>query len=856
MSLSIRRVGHSYSGVRPGDVFLANFERAPRSAPGPPPGATSRASARVWYALRFVSESPPSTSSDDIALADYRLEERIGEGAMGIVYRAHQKSLDRPVALKILRRELALDRTFVERLEREARAAARFDHPHLVRALAIGEENETHYFAMELVEGTSARAAVEGGPLDEARVREIGRAIADALAYAHERGLVHRDVKPSNILMGDDGTIKLADLGLSKQTIQPDETLSRPGTTLGTPAYMAPEQIRDAASVGTASDVYGLAAALAFLATGELPFRGGTLLEILAAKESGGLSLEGLSPGLVAVLRRGLDPEPAKRPSASELATRLAETDMQPSAAEPEGRRRAMLVAALVSLVVGAALVLVVTDTSRRETDDPAPEPRVASVEVEPNAVDPAPAAPSSPEAALLPNGIAVLPFRNLSADPEYASFADAMHDALIHELARIPSLNVIARSSVWGYDPAEESVAALGRRLRVGNVVEGSVQYVDGRLRVQAALVDPATGRSAWTRRFERPYEDVLQMQGQIATEIARTLQVEILDARSPDPERRLTSPEALMFLAKARATVPNLLPAPLPEFFGFLDAAIEADPDFAYAHGVKSFALALNLGVVRVDGMDLEAQEAAVRHHAEKAMASSGGAAYGNAARALLAEQHRRWEDADRFWRRAVAIDPNEFDILDDYARYMAFRGDFETANSVVRRALDLNPSDKHIESGIAYYEGDLERALATVPPGNPINRALLLTHLGRHAEAVVDLEKLSSKRSLRPPEMAAACYILHRAGRPEEAEAWCRRVDDLTPGAAPAPYLHLARYFTALAREDEAALVEVLSEIEASDQASGPLYFYYVSNIFQDPFADRPAVLEIRRRLGFPG
>ena len=798
-----------------------------------------------------MNENPPSAHG--IVLADYQILEKIGEGAMGIVYRAHQKSLDRPVALKVLRPELALDQTFVERLKREARATAQLEHPHLLRALAVGEEGRTHYFAMELVEGGSGRDAAERGGLPEDKVREIGHAIGQALAYVHERGLVHRDVKPANILLGKDGSVRLADLGLSRKTIQSDETLSRPGTTLGTPVYMAPEQILDASSVGPAGDVYGLAASLVYLATGERPFRGSTLLEILAAKEAGDLGVEGISPELQGLLLRALDLEPGRRPTATEFAAMLVGADAEPPTSGSGRRPRIALGIAVCALCV--ALFLVVPkgfDWLRTEpvsTSD-LTLPPAGEGAVSPTAVT---TGPTSPE--LLPNGIAVLPFKSLSANPEHASFADAMHDALIHQLAGIPDLNVIARSSIWGYDPAKESLKALGRRLRVGNVVEGSVQYEDGRVRIQATLVDPSTGSRSWAKSFERPYDDVLEMQAEIATAIARTLQVESVDFRT-EGRKQKTSPEALMFFAKARARSPNILPGMPVEFFAFLKAALDADPEFAHAHGVLSFALALNLGVVQLEGMDLETHERVALSHAEQAMSSPDGAAYGNAARALIAEQHRDWEGAALYWRRAVAIDPNEFDILDDYARYMAFRGDFETANAIAQRAMDLNPTDTWIESIVPYYRGDLREALAKTRLNRPIERALLLSGLGRNEEAVAALDWIGSTRPAMPAELAAACYVLHKAGRGEEAEEWCRRVDSLAPGSAPQPFLHLARYFAALGRQDEAAVIDVLSEIESNDAPAGPLGFYYILNTLRDPLADRPAVVEIRRRLGYRG
>jgi serine/threonine-protein kinase len=230
-----------------------------------------------------MSEGTKSTNQ----LGDFRLLKKLGEGGMGTVYKARQLSMDRDVALKVLPKNLAKDKDFVERFYREARSSAKLDHPNIVRGIAVGEERGFHYFAMEFVDGdTSEKLLTEQGKLKVGDAVKIAIDIAHALDHAHSKGMVHRDIKPENILITRDGTVKLADLGLAKQTDE-NSSLTQTGSGFGTPYYMPPEQARNAKYVDNRSDLYALGATLYHLLTGKLPFEGETAIEILTAKEEG-----------------------------------------------------------------------------------------------------------------------------------------------------------------------------------------------------------------------------------------------------------------------------------------------------------------------------------------------------------------------------------------------------------------------------------------------------------------------------------------------------------------------------------------------------------------------------------------
>jgi serine/threonine-protein kinase len=243
--------------------------------------------------LASVTQSTPkapqgSGSREKLtSLGEFQLTKKLGAGGMGVVYKAHQTSLDRPVALKVLAKHLAANPAFVDRFYREARTMAKLDHPNIIHGYAVGEEHGWHYFAMEYVDGDSMEAWVERlGKLDLGDVLHIGLRCAEALGYAHQRQLVHRDIKPGNILVTSDGKVKIADLGLAK-ALDEEMSLTQSGTGMGTPYYMPPEQARNAKHVDGRSDIYALGATLYHLLAGKLPFQGQTTVELIEAKQKG-----------------------------------------------------------------------------------------------------------------------------------------------------------------------------------------------------------------------------------------------------------------------------------------------------------------------------------------------------------------------------------------------------------------------------------------------------------------------------------------------------------------------------------------------------------------------------------------
>ena len=717
----------------------------------------------------------PSALPDD--LSDFHFESILGEGAMGVVYRAYQKSLDRQVAIKVLRPELVHDAQFVERLAREARAAASLDHPHLVRAFAVGHDGDTHYIAMDLVEGQTAADAVQDGRLDPKRAIEIGVAVADALAYGHERGLVHRDVKPSNILLGGDGAIKLTDLGLSKRTVAEDETLSRPGTTLGTPTYMAPEQIRDASSVGPPSDVYALAATIAHLLTGVSPFRGATLLEMLSAKESGKVALDGIDGGLAELLRSALDADPAARPSAAALGAQLVAgssasgTDSRVSPTRsPRSRWTGLVLASLLIAGLGY-FALERSDGGDRavvESRQVAESPQADDAANQASALS----VPSEEKA------IVVLPFENLSPDPDNAFFASGVYEDVVAKLAKMKHLAVISTRTAEAVAADGMRISEIADELRVSHVMEGSVRRAGDRVRIRVELIDAQRDQQQWSETYDRELSDVLEIQSEVALEVASALEVQL----SPETREQVASVgtenlEAYELVLRARANYPSR------EATELLERAIEMDPDYRGAYGL----LAANLALTAEKG-DEQARKRAIEA-AETALALSAGES-GHGPMGLV---EARWggitaEEELVYWERELANGSTDPFTWRRYLDLLLVLGRSDEALDALRRAVRLNPRSPLLTSRLAnrlLSEGTFDEGVplalmnAELHPdfGPALASALMAEFLTDRISTYRRLSEALRDSDGKPSDelVGLIAVYLYRAGADEEAAAW---------------------------------------------------------------------------------
>ena len=412
-------------------------------------------------------------------ISHYRIVGKLGTGGMGVVYKAKDTRLDREVALKFLSDGMAQDQQALERFRREAKAASALNHPNICTVYDIGEESGKAFIVMEYLDGTVLKDLIGGHPMELDRLLEISCEIADALAAAHVKNIIHRDVKPANIFMSEDGHAKVLDFGLAKIAVPDTEesesrtlTVTQPGIAMGTLPYMSPEQLHGRA-VDHRTDIYSLGAVLYEMATGQGPFVGSTTAELISSilrdtpKPVSGLRAE-LPMGLERIIERCLAKQPAER-------------------------------YASVRELRGALELL------RRQT-------------------------PSGSQSVSMPDAsreasIAVLPFTNISADPENEFFAEGITEEVINALTQIKELRVAARTSALTFKGMHVDRRIVGERFNVKTVLKGSVRKAGSRVRIMAQLINVADGYNLWSERYDRELKDIFEVQDDIARAIASRL-------------------------------------------------------------------------------------------------------------------------------------------------------------------------------------------------------------------------------------------------------------------------------------------------------------------------------------------
>jgi len=631
-------------------------------------------------------------------LADrYDIVRRIGRGGMALVYLAHDRKLDRPVALKVLRPEIAAV-VGTDRFLREIDIAAKLTHPNIVALFDSGEAEGLLYFAMPYIEGDSLRARLNREPrlpVDDAL--RITCEVADALGYAHSRGIVHRDVKPENILF-EAGHAVVADFGiaLAVRSAGGDPEMI-PGIAVGTPAYMSPEQVGGQADAR--SDVYALGCVLYEMLAGEPPHSGATPQALLQRKAS-------QPPRRLGDVRHsvpGAVDEALSRALASEPATRFA-------TAEAFGR------ALRQSLVAG----------SRGDEAGGAP--------------------PST--------SVAVLPFIDMGPDAENAYLGDGIAEEITNALTRIKGLHVASRTSAFAFKGRELDVRRIGDDLAVATVLEGSIRKAGGRLRITAQLIDVENGYHLWSERFDREAVDVFAVQDEIAQSVVKVLEVLLTD---DEKEAIVQAPtlniQAYEHYLRGRYFLHRFQKHSVGHALEMFERAIEIDPDYALAYAGAADCSSFLYMYFDGSATNLTRADVASRRGLEL----GPDLAETHAARGLALALSRRYEEAEAEFENAIEIDPDSFESYYFFARTCFQQGKLEQAVSLFGKACDVREDYQARLLAALAYQGlgrdeeavaGYERALEVIGkhlalhPGDA--RALTLgagamARLGRRAQAI---------------------------------------------------------------------------------------------------------------------
>jgi TolB-like protein/tRNA A-37 threonylcarbamoyl transferase component Bud32/cytochrome c-type biogenesis protein CcmH/NrfG len=703
----------------------------------------------------------------------YRLIEKIGEGGMGVVWKAEDTRLHRHVALKFVPEDKAQDRTAVDRHLREARAASALNHPHICSIFDIGEWEGRQFIVMELLEGQSLQQHIGGRPMEVGTAVDLAIQIADALAVAHTKGIIHRDIKPANIFVVEDGSgsarAKMLDFGLAKLSADPtfapgddDETLSRmdmthPGSVVGTVSYMSPEQALGK-PLDHRTDIFSLGVVLYEMITARRAFDGtasaAVFDAILNKAPTAPVELNTDVPAeLVNIIDKALEKDPALRyQSAADLGADLKRLRRDSSAgrvAEPPapgvpgaGSRWGRVLAAAAVVVAVFLTTFVIRKSADHQTSGEVTA-RGASAEM------------AGQQASASGPSIAVLPFTNASGDPDQDYFSDGLAAEIGTELARYRELSVISRSSTARHGGQEIDVRETGRILGARYLLQGSVQKAGDRIRLNVQLSDTEDGRSVWSTRYERDLtaKDLFELQDDLTSRVVNEI--------------------AGTYGALTRAGLPDARRKPPASMEGY-DCVLRVY-EYLHVHTAENHL--------------------AARECLETVLDTDPEFADGNAWLGYLygEEYHHRWNEepdeydslarAREFGETAMRLDPTSHVVHGAIALILFFRGDYDRAKMEALKTIDLNPNDalwlalmglyliqqEDFENGLPMYTKAME-VNPHPPPWSGMGYFYEDYHLGRYEEALTDAMSIEMSGDFRTPLFLAVA--LGQLGRPDDA------------------------------------------------------------------------------------
>jgi TolB-like protein/tRNA A-37 threonylcarbamoyl transferase component Bud32/Tfp pilus assembly protein PilF len=768
----------------------------------------------------------------------YQVIEELGRGGMGRVYKAYDTEIKEHVALKVLRPEIAADEGIIERFRNELRFARRVSHRNVCRMFDLGKTEDTAYITMEFVSGEDLKTLLKRvGQLPVRRTVAVAEQVCQGLAEAHRLGVIHRDLKPQNIMIDREGSARIMDFGIARSVLERGVTGT--GVVIGTPDYMSPEQL-DGQDADGRTDFYALGAILYEMLTGAPPFEGETPLVVaMKHKTERPLDPRQLNPQIPEafsrLILRCLEKDREKRyPTAEDILAELKTLGRElPDTRGLTAARTAKIKRRLNPVWLGGGLAA------------------LTLVAVLAYLFFGRPRAPGGAEAARpsdYKSSIAVLPFEDLSPQGDQEYFCNGITEDLITKLATVGQLKVISRSSVMRYKGTEKNSREIGRELDVETILEGSIQREGDNVRVNVQLVKAQDGSNLWGETYDRKLESIFTIQDEISKAIVNALRIELVAGQEYMLVKRYTQdPDAFNLYTEGRFYWNRRTEAGLRRSIELFQEAIAKDPDFAlaYAGVADAYGFLGRLGFAPPREVFPKAKEAA-----EKAVEMDDALAEGYVALAFVKYNYEwNWLDAEIDFNWAIGLNPNYATAYQYYGSLLSNLGRFDEAMAKFEKAKELDPTSLPIQGSIAslyYYTRQYDLAIRQWREIKKADSSApwILFYLG-----VAYLEKGDTKKALKEFEAAerlpgginygtfgkACVYAV--TGKRDQAEAGLQTLVDRSKQTY-IPFYYMAVISAALGDKDRA--FEYLA-MSYSERDSEKLFLKFDPQL--DPLRDDP-------------